>query len=202
VSLNRPVLVRQAAADGSTDDGGWDVEMLNRLFGAQQLHSVNVPYAQMFVGGRHSETTLPDFLGRMESGALDPEALMDQQHYIFQTVSPAQEDVLRRTAASEDGYIEVLQGAKLKAATRPGKVFCQFHTCIPAMLRWVRNIRRASVIFVRGADRRQVPALHRTSWQWLANSLAQRRSQLRSAWGKIVDVAASAACSLQQTARY
>lgn len=132
VSLNRPVLMRRAAdTEGTGTDSGWDVEMLKRLFGAQQLHSVNVPYAQMFVGGLHSETTLPQFLDQMESGALDPAALREQHHYIFQTVSPAQEDVLRRTATSDaQGEPEVLQGAKLKAATRPGVllVCCQLQS--------------------------------------------------------------------------
>ena len=122
VSLNRPVLVRKAVGTRSASTGGgWDVEMLKRLFGSQQLHSVNVPYAQMFVGGLHSETTLAHFLSQMESGALDP-AVRDQHHYIFQTVNPAQEDVLRTTAASEaQRGPQVLQGAKIKAATRPGK---------------------------------------------------------------------------------
>lgn len=122
VSLNRPVLMRRASGTGGTGTGGgWDFEMLERLFGSQQLHSVNVPYAQMFVGGLHSETTLPQFLDQMESGALDPAAMRKQHHYIFQTVSPAQEDVLRRTARLEaQGEPAVLQGAKFKAATRPG----------------------------------------------------------------------------------
>eukprot|EP01043_Picozoa_sp_COSAG02_P037861 COSAG02_NODE_2874_length_7845_cov_4.528660_2_plen_222_part_00 len=72
-------------------------------------------------GGLHSETTLPQFLTQMESGILDPAAMRQQHHYIFQTVSPAQEDVLRRTARLEaQGEPAVLQGAKLKAATRPG----------------------------------------------------------------------------------
>jgi len=126
VSLNRPVLVRRATARDSggtsSSEGGssWDVEMLQRLFGSQPLQSVNIPYAAMFVGGKHSETTLPQFLAEMESADLDVEQKKQQHYrYIFQTVSPAQEEVLRSTAAPRRPA--VLEGPRLQAATRPGK---------------------------------------------------------------------------------
>jgi hypothetical protein len=126
VSLNRPVLVRRATARDSggtsSSEGGssWDVEMLQRLFGSQPLQSVNIPYAAMFVGGKHSETTLPQFLAEMESADLDVEQKKQQHYrYLCQTDSPAQEEVLRSTAAPRRPA--VLEGPRLQAATRPGK---------------------------------------------------------------------------------
>jgi len=115
VSLNRPVLIRRAGA--ATKDDAWSVEALRRLFGAQPLQSVNIPYASMFVDGVTAETTMGRFLETMEDLG-EAEGGRDAR-YIFQTVSPAQEEQLRSSAAARRP--SVLDGERLQAATSPGK---------------------------------------------------------------------------------
>ena len=115
VSLNRPVFIRRAAA--APKGGAWSIESLRGFFGAEPLQSVNIPYASMFVDGVTSETTMGRFLESMED--LDEAEAGRDAQYIFQTVSPAQEEHLRSSASPR--LPTVLAGKRLQTATRPGK---------------------------------------------------------------------------------
>ena len=131
ISMNRPVVIRQAAlahsplsgksGSVSVDEAArpWSVKGLGKRFGALQMEAVNIPYAATFEGGVVQKTTVPQFMAELAENATAgaPDAAAEgapDPLYIFGQLEAD------KSPGLVVGEPEVTLGEKFSRACRPG----------------------------------------------------------------------------------